>query len=244
MYWTDWKPHYEWIVEQLGLNSNDDRKATSILSSLLEGTDFKLVLKNLENEIVGKDVIVCGAGPSLGVTLDNLKDRSELEHRYIVAADGAVTALIERNIQCDLLVTDLDGKFEDIYNASQSGTITIVHGHGDNIPLLEKYVVKLGNVLGSTQVEPLHNVFLWGGFTDGDRAAYIVSHYNPKRIILIGMDFGEIVGRWSKPGHSEHCQGSSRKLMKLTIAEKLLKELSLTTNLLYIRKVGESLVQK
>ncbi|MHA1636717.1 MAG: 6-hydroxymethyl-7,8-dihydropterin pyrophosphokinase, partial [Candidatus Thorarchaeota archaeon] len=80
---------------------------------------------------------------------------------------------------------------------------------------------------------PRSNVFLWGGFTDGDRACYMVAHYEPKRIILAGMDFGENIGRWSKPGHSTTFLADGRKLLKLKIAEYLLSVLWMGTGIDY-----------
>jgi uncharacterized Rossmann fold enzyme len=36
------------------------------------------------------------------------------------------------------------------------------------------------------------------------------------------MDFGAIVGRWSKPGNPAHYQADARKIIKLEIAQELL----------------------
>jgi hypothetical protein len=156
-----------------------------------------------------------------------------MSRAVFIAADGAASALLEMEIHCDVLVTDLDGAQESIRRCTREGAVTIVHGHGDNIDRVEELVPELGPVLGSTQVEPTHRVFLWGGFTDGDRACYIASHYEPEQIIMAGMDLGEVVGRWSKPGHDRHYPASARKRIKLQIAQRLLSHLFDTTGIEY-----------
>jgi uncharacterized Rossmann fold enzyme len=90
---------------------------------------------------------------------------------------------------------------------------------------VKSIVPKLGDILGSTQIEPTERAFLWGGFTDGDRACHVVSEYSPERIILAGMDFGATVGKWSKPGHVSHFPASEKKRIKLKIAEELISNL-------------------
>ena len=72
---------------------------------------------------------------------------------------------------------------------------------------------------------PMKNVFLWGGFTDGDRACYVVTAYSPREIILAGMDFGDVVGKWSKPSHESHFPAPQRKRVKLAIAHELITTL-------------------
>jgi uncharacterized Rossmann fold enzyme len=52
-----------------------------------------------------------------------------------------------------------------------------------------------------------------------------VSDYKPERIILAGMDFGSLVGQWSKPRYDNHFAASRRKKIKLEIAEELISSL-------------------
>jgi hypothetical protein len=92
-------------------------------------------------------------------------------------------------------------------------------------------VPELGPVLGSTQVEPTDRAFLWGGFTDGDRACYLVITYSPREVILAGMDFGRTVGKWSKPMKDTHFPAPQRKIVKLEIAHELISALFETVNL-------------
>lgn len=224
MRWDLWKPFYKDIVEKLGLNPEEDRMATALLSTLLKDVDSESLIRRLKQTVKGRTVVVCGAGPSLEKHLDTIISSKEKDIVF-AAADGAVSAFVSKGMVCDILVTDLDGDISDLKEMARKGAITIVHAHGDNIDVVEKYVPKLGMVLGSTQVEPLPNVYLWGGFTDGDRACHIVSQYMPSRVILAGMDFGDKVGHWSKPGHTEDFPASERKRIKLDIARQLIYEL-------------------
>jgi len=235
MKWSEWSPFYKDIVEKLGIDPNGDYEATTILSRLLTDMDSNPLIMALEKKISGKDVVVFGTGPSLEHHIDSVLKDSYLSEAVFIAADGATTALLENGLRCDFIVTDLDGNMKDILDSMNNGAISIVHGHGDNIPAVNKYVPMMERVLGSTQVEPLSNVFLWGGFTDGDRACFLASHYKPRSIVLAGMDFGEIVGRWSKPGNAEDFPASPRKLIKMDIAQTLLQYLWDTRRITYTK---------
>lgn len=225
MEWSDWQPHYEAIVQELGLSPDADCEATLILNSLIANQNPAPLLNRLEALLGGRNVVICGAGPSLRRHLSEIRKQHDLSEFTVVAADGAVSALLEERVRCDILVTDLDGRQKDLEEAARRGAIPIVHAHGDNIPLVKEIVPRLGNILGSTQVKPVGHVLLWGGFTDGDRACHIAVSYRPQRIILAGMDFGRIVGHWSKPGYSEAFQAGERKGAKLAIAQKLIQSL-------------------
>ena len=192
---------------------------------MLKKIDPKPLLKILSEVISGQQVIVCGAGPSLKHHMTSLMERRDLSHSATIVADGATSVMLELGIQCDVIVTDLDGNIDDLIEAKNNGALLIVHAHGDNTEQVESFVPRLGAILGSTQVEPTERVFLWGGFTDGDRACYIASEYSPERIILAGMDFGTTVGKWSKPGHDSHFLADERKRIKLEIAEELISKL-------------------
>ncbi|MFW9850921.1 MAG: 6-hydroxymethylpterin diphosphokinase MptE-like protein [Candidatus Thorarchaeota archaeon] len=235
MKWTEWQPFYDEIVEQLDIDPTQDYKATEILNQILIDIEPTPLISKLESTIRNRDVVVFGSGPSLEKHLVKITSNPLLSDAVFVAADGATSALVESGLRCDFIITDLDGDMEDIQSAINDGALPVVHAHGDNISLVTKYVPQMDSVLGSTQVEPLPNVFLWGGFTDGDRACYLVSHYSPARIILAGMDFGKTVGRWSKPGHTSSFSASPRKLIKLGIAQDLLSRLWQTTGIPHLR---------
>lgn len=225
MQWQEWEPTYRWIVRRLGLDPEADRDATRRLTEILWEIDPLPLLEQLRREVQGRKVVICGAGPSLEHHMRELmRDEDMKQARYMVA-DGAVSLLLENGWPCHILVTDLDGNRTDIKASAESGALVIVHGHGDNRNGVEDIVPGLGPVLGSTQVEPTERSFLWGGFTDGDRACHIAVHYGPDEIVLAGMDFGDLVGKWSKPGHDTHYLATERKTVKLEIAETLLERL-------------------
>ena len=234
MRWDDWCPKYLDIVKRLNLDSAADKEATALLTELLESIDPRPLLNQLSETIIGRDVILCGAGPSLKKHLRSFIGSNGHKDSVIVAADGAVSVILELGLHCDIVVTDLDGTVEHLMKAKNNGAILIVHAHGDNIERVKKVVPDLGEVLGSTQVKPTDRAFLWGGFTDGDRACHLVCEYSPRRVVLAGMDFGTTVGKWSKPGHKSHFPASERKKIKLEIAKELITGLLETTGVDYL----------
>ena len=233
MKWDDWKPYYLDIISQLNIDMEKDVASTEILDALLKSTDSAPLITTLRKLIHDRTVIVCGAGPSLLEHLQIIKSSDDYKDVTFIAVDGATSAFVELDMTCDIIVTDLDGDHNDIISMVEQGALSVVHAHGDNIKAVKEVVPKLKHVLGSTQVEPRAKVFLWGGFTDGDRACYLVAHYGPKRIVLAGMDFGENIGRWSKPGHSATFPADERKLLKMKIAEYLLSILWMQTGIDY-----------
>ncbi len=230
MDWSEWQPAYLAIARRLGLSIDADRKATALLTTLLKDVNPVPLLEQLENKIQNRTVVVCGAGPSLGRQLDEAISGQGTADAVYVAADGAASAFLELGRECDILVTDLDGNNDDLKTVIDHGALPIIHAHGDNMNRIERFVPRLTKTLGSTQVEPTDRALLWGGFTDGDRACHIVLHYAPKRLILVGMDFGNVVGRWSKPNRPSHFEADRRKRIKLEIAEQLISGLLTRTS--------------
>ena len=163
MKWDDWRPKYLDIVQRLDIDSSADRQATKLLTSLLRAGEPELLLKRLSDTIFGKPVIVCGAGPSLKQHMKSLMSSVDLSEAAIVVADGAVSVMLELGLHCDVVVTDLDGDIDHLREMKSKGALLIVHAHGDNMERVELIVPLLGEVLGSTQVEPTDRAFLWGG---------------------------------------------------------------------------------
>jgi len=197
MFYNDWEPIYKNIVNDFGYSIKKDKQASDILEELLNNNKLSSI-KKLNEMIYNKEVFVFGAGPSLENSIDIYKKK--FENKIKIAADGATTALIEKNIQPELIVTDLDGKVSDQIDASSKGSIVIIHAHGDNINEIKRYIPEFkGNLIGTTQTDPnpYKNVHNFGGFTDGDRAVFISSHFNAKKIHLIGFDFNGKIGKYS-----------------------------------------------
>jgi uncharacterized Rossmann fold enzyme len=231
MRWLDWQPVYLDIVNRLDLDPAMDREATRLLTEILMEIEPRPLLRQLQERIQGKTVVICGAGPSLETHLQSMMSTRDGSSLVYVAADGAVSALLNLGCECSIIATDLDGNLDDIEESIGRGALTVVHAHGDNMDKVRDVVPDLGAVLGSTQVEPTERAFLWGGFTDGDRACYIVADYSPGTIILAGMDFGGLVGKWSKPTHDAHFPASKRKRIKLNIAQHLISSVMKRTTI-------------
>ncbi len=234
MDWVEWEPLYRDIVSKLSLDVSLDKTATNILTKMLRNCDPEPLLQQLKDKINGRDVVVFGAGPSLDRHIRLMLSEGSYGGSVHVAADGAVRALREYDLHCDFLVTDLDGVGDDIAQYAETGTLPVIHAHGNNIVLLKRVLPTVSPVLGSTQVEPTARAFLWGGFTDGDRACYMVSEYRPKRIIVAGMDFGRVVGKWSKPECPMDHPADERKAAKLEIGRTLLERLAAKSNLPFV----------
>jgi uncharacterized Rossmann fold enzyme len=101
-----------------------------------------------------------------------------------------------------------------------------IHAHGDNIEKLD-LVKKFKNCIGTTQSTSFSKIENFGGFTDGDRCVFLANHFQAKKVILFGMDFGERIGKFSKTKKSER----KIKLMKLKQGKSLLEWLSTFTKL-------------
>ena len=139
--WFSW---YKEILEEFGFERELDEKSAEILRILLEGKGSLS-----PSDITMKaDVIIFGAGPSLKKNIHELK-KINMNNYTIVCADGAVTALLEEEVIPDIVVTDLDGKIEDIIDSNRKGAIMVVHAHGNNIENIKKYVPVLENILGT-----------------------------------------------------------------------------------------------
>ncbi len=220
MRYSDWKPFYEQIKNELNLNFEKDKDASLMLDSLLENKK-KPDLKTLENLIKNKEVIVFGAAPSLEKSI--IKYKEKINDSIKITADGATSALIKAGIKPDIIVSDLDGYILDQIDVNFNGGIILIHAHGDNIESLKKHVKNFqGNIIGTTQIDPsdFKNLYNFGGFTDGDRAVFLADYFKAKKIFLIGFDFNQGIGKYSFPEKKD----VKNKIKKLKWSEKLIKE--------------------
>jgi uncharacterized Rossmann fold enzyme len=218
MEWGEWKPFYLHIVMEMGYSIEDDRRAAQILRALLlEGDDY--ILREELEAVVGRKAYIFGAGPSLEKALKEF----DFSDGTLIAADGATSALLENGLVPDIIVTDLDGRVPDLKIANDRGAFMVVHAHGDNIDKLTSYVPLFSRILGTTQTEPLDIVYNFGGFTDGDRAVFLAEELGARKIILVGFDFGDTVGKWSKPSLRQHSPIWETKRKKFKFAVELLK---------------------
>lgn len=217
MDWSLWEPWYIWIASALELGVSEDYEASRVLDALIR--DRAVNTSNLRKIVEGKLVLVVGAGPSIESDFDKLLDKADA----LVAADGASSKLLELGAVPDIIVTDLDGNLDDIYEAWRKGSHVVIHAHGDNILALKAHVQKFADrLVGTTQVRPIGHLYNFGGFTDGDRAVFMCMELECKAVLMVGMDFSTIVGKYSKPWLKENVVAWPFKRAKFVIAKRLL----------------------
>jgi len=226
-----WISEYEKIAEELGIDPAKDREATALADRLVSGINFSSVEKVVENKIKNKDVIVFGCGPSLEEWVKNARDgdvKKDLSGKVLIAADGATSALLEANLMPDIIVSDLDGNLADILKACDTGTVLVIHIHGDNTNVFKEFLPKVKNkkIIITTQVEPTDNIRNYFGFTDGDRAVFLAKHFGCRKVELIGFDLGDLVGKYSKPEYKKTIKATEKKKKKLEIAGRLISATS------------------
>jgi len=159
-----------------------------------------------------------GAGPSLPSCISILKKYKKITK---IVADGATRAIIENSLKADIVVTDLDGDIKSLKKAGRTNTLMVVHAHGDNAEKIH-LVKNFKNCIGTTQTKPTGRVHNFGGFTDGDRCVFLASYFKAKKIILLGMDFGTRIGKYSKT----RVICITTKIKKLRRGKKLLEWLA------------------
>ena len=216
-----WEKYYKEILDDFGFSRENDEKSAKLLDEILS-TEGCLTLEDLKGFVDFSDkFIVFGAGPSLKEHVKFLMENYDLKDYDLVAADGATTALVEERIAPDIVATDLDGNLDDILLANFRGANVAIHAHGDNMDKIAKLTPFFTSVLGTTQAQPVGNLYNFGGFTDGDRAMFLAVALGAEEITLAGMDFGDIVTRYSRPNiETEIAQADDFKKKKLGYAEK------------------------
>jgi uncharacterized Rossmann fold enzyme len=183
-----WELVYIEILQDFGFSRQRDEEAGRLLSDLLS-TRPHGSLAEASRLVRRRSVVVCGNASNLATELEGLL-RSPKDHAFI-AADGATSVLLAAGIVPEIIVTDLDGKMEDIIKANRMGSIVVVHAHGDNLDHLLEYVPQLINIIGTTQSRPPRGLYNFGGFTDGDRCIFLAKHLGVAEIELRGFDFGD-----------------------------------------------------
>jgi hypothetical protein len=181
MNFEEWEPWYLEILDYFGFSRDEDERAARHLASLLTRDN----LISLASLTCGSDVTVCGNAPCL-------KDELFRIQGIVFAADAAAGVLDAYRICPDAVFTDLDGATDRLVEMNESGTIVVVHAHGDNMPLLDYWVPRFnGPVVGTTQSVPLPHVHNFGGFSDGDRAVFAADELGAAHITLIGFDLDD-----------------------------------------------------
>lgn len=189
MQFNCWEPLYQEILEDFGFSRERDEEAAEMLRGMLPPS--KPILLEARSRIFGRDVVACGNAPTLAEEIEGLLKSDQWKDYAFIAADGATAVLLQKGIVPDIVVTDLDGPFQEILCAHDMGSIIVVHAHGDNLDALRMYVPRLRRVIGTTQSRPLDNVYNFGGFTDGDRCVFLAIELGALAIKLAGFDFDD-----------------------------------------------------
>ncbi|MEW6222585.1 MAG: 6-hydroxymethylpterin diphosphokinase MptE-like protein [Candidatus Hadarchaeota archaeon] len=228
MNWKLWAPWYRKIVGRLNIDEKADNLSARALNLLLPEPK----IDELRAVLNGRECVVFGAGPSLDEDLAKLSLSGRLE-KILISADGATTAVLKYKTP-DVVVTDLDGNIDDQLKAWRRGAWLVVHAHGDNMQEIEKVVPLVKErIIGTTQIKPFERLFNFGGFTDGDRAAFMAHELGASKIYLAGMDLGEKIGKHSGK------KDMTRKRVKLEICKELLAWLALKSSLVNLTSHGE-----
>ncbi|WP_096391613.1 6-hydroxymethylpterin diphosphokinase MptE-like protein [Halopenitus persicus] len=183
MNFQTWEPAYEAILADFGFDRAADERARDVAATL--ATPFP---DDRLDVLADATVAIAGAGPSL-TDADALEVAADAD--AIVAASTAVDVLAEAGIAVDVMVTDLDKNPETAERLSEAGTTVAAHAHGDNVPAIREWFPRFSqeHVLATTQAAPRGPVVNVGGFTDGDRAAFLADHAGAATLRFVGWDF-------------------------------------------------------
>ncbi|MHA2232324.1 MAG: 6-hydroxymethylpterin diphosphokinase MptE-like protein [Candidatus Hodarchaeales archaeon] len=228
MQWVNWEKFYKNITIKLGIDSEGDVEAAKILQDYFHERLEQVQLQRMRlKELCRKPCIVFGAGPSLSSDLSECLQAELLASCSTIAADGATSEFIRKKTIPHIIVTDLDGNMDHISAAARRGSVLVIHAHGDNKERIKKWIPLLleFDPIPTTQVEPIPPLENFGGFSDGDRAAFMAVECGCTTLALAGFDLGEVVGQSSKPEFTRNIIASPRKKIKLEIATDLLQEL-------------------
>ena len=195
-----WEPVYESICSDFGYPRTGDERARDAIAAYATPFDFERL------DVAGREVAIVGAAPSLPGEVDRVADADR-----VFAASTAADVVREAGYDLDLLVTDLDKNPETVVELTRAGTPVAAHAHGDNVPLVEAWVPRCDSdhLLATTQAAPVEAVYNFGGFTDGDRAAFLADELGAERLRFVGWDFDDP-------------DVSAAKARKLAWAERLL----------------------
>jgi len=195
-----WWPLQEEINSQFGFSKSREEVSSRLISRLYKPKG------NLSTLLLHNTVTIIGAGITANETIPV---------GVLIAADGAVSACLKRNLIPDIVVTDLDGHLPDMVWANKQGSKIVVHGHGDNLSRLFEFSKEIQPIsLTTTYPSPVTNC--WGGFTDGDRALMMSLGMGADIVNLVGFNF-ETVGAYTG-------KFSLKKLQKLSWAREIVNK--------------------
>jgi hypothetical protein len=175
----EWDPVYEQVLADFGFDRAADERARDVLAEYADPFEMDRL------DLAESTVAVAGAGPSLPDELDQAREADA-----VVAASTAADTLRDAGVAVDCMVTDLDKNPQTVVELTHADVPVAVHAHGDNVPALREWVPRCdpGSVIATTQAAPVDAVANFGGFTDGDRAAFLADHLGAGRLVFAGWD--------------------------------------------------------
>ena len=182
---SEWEPIYTAILADFGFERAADERARDVAADVATPFDHDRLAA-----LDGATVAVVGAAPSLPGELTAF-DPTSVD--AIVAASTAVDVLSDAGLSVDLMVTDLDKNVETARDLTRSGTPVAAHAHGDNIPTVRGWLPQFESkrTLVTTQAAPRGPVKNFGGFTDGDRAAFLADACGADELRFVGWAFDD-----------------------------------------------------
>jgi len=179
MNFEEWEPVYTAICNDFGYSREADERARDVLAETV-GTNC---YDPAELAVDGETIAIAGAAGRLeeDVALARQADS-------VFAASTAADRLIDCGVTVDCMVTDLDKNPETARELTIEGTPVAAHAHGDNIDAVKEHVPTFRNqsLIPTTQAAPVGRVRNFGGFTDGDRAAFLADHLGAARLVFPG----------------------------------------------------------
>lgn len=183
MNFDTFEPVYEAILADFGFERGADERARDIAAEL--STPFPI---GRLRDWTGQTVAIAGAAPCLA---DEVAVAREAD--VVVAASTAADVLRDRGVAVDCMVTDLDKNPDTAVDLTRDGIPVAAHAHGDNVPAIREWLPRFDErwTLTTTQAAPVGSVQNTGGFTDGDRAAFLADHVGAGRLTFLGWDFDD-----------------------------------------------------
>ncbi|MFC7056889.1 6-hydroxymethylpterin diphosphokinase MptE-like protein [Halovenus salina] len=193
MNFETWEPVYGQILDDFGYPREGDQRAREALRELVEDQTDGNATAAVEETLAGlafegETVAVAGGAPGLEDDLVAIERAS-----VVVAASNAAETLRTLGVDVDCMVTDLDKVPETAQELATEGVPVAVHAHGDNIDVIESIVpaFDIESVIPTTQARPTGPVYNFGGFTDGDRAAFLADAMGAERLLFPGWEFDD-----------------------------------------------------
>ena len=215
-----WLQHwYPLICAFLEIIPEEDETA---LRNIISKCKSNINIEELQEILFEKEAYVFAPGPSLEEQFHSL-DLSSNSDNVLISADGATSFLLAQNIIPDIVVSDLDGQVNEQIIAQKQGSILLVHIHSHNILTVEEVISQLckGRLVITTQLNPINGSYNFLGFTDGDRGVCLSAWGKAVKTVLVGFDFGDKIGRYSKVKKLTG-QQKDRKLKKFVIAKSVI----------------------